>query len=51
MSVVNCKVKYIRPQYKNLQEWMDDTNNIYVARAGVVFIDKQRFPKCSSNFA
>ena len=24
MSVVNCKVKYIRPEYNNLKEWMND---------------------------
>lgn len=51
MSIVNCKVSNIRPKYKNLQEWMDDPNNIYIGRGGVVFIDKQRFPKLSSNFA
>ena len=51
MSVSNCKVKYIRPTYNNLKEWMDDVNNVYIGRAGVVFIDKQRFPKTSSNFA
>lgn len=51
MSVCNCKVQFIRPRYKNLQEWMKDPNNVYIARAGVVFIDKQRFPKKASNFA
>ena len=51
MSVVNCKVAYIRPKYKNLKEWTEDPNNVYIGRAGVVFIDKQRFPKKSSNFA
>ena len=51
MSVVNCKVAHIRPKYKNLQEWMKDPNNVYIGRAGIVFIDKQRFPKQSSNFA
>ena len=51
MSVVNCKVANIRPKYKNLQEWMEDQNNVYIGRAGIVFIDKQRFPKQSSNFA
>jgi len=50
MSVINCKVKYIRPQYQNLKEWMEDPNNIYIGRAGVVFIDKERFPKQSSPF-
>ena len=56
MSVVNCKVKYIRPEYDNLKIWMEDSNNVYVGRAGVVFIkkedgEKERFPKRSSIFA
>lgn len=32
MSVVNCKVKYIRPQY--IEEWIKDDNN--VGRGGVL---------------
>lgn len=51
MSIVNCKVQYIRPIYDNLKEWVDDENNIYIGRKGVVFINKIRFPKNSSNFA
>lgn len=51
MQVVNCKVAYIRPKYRNLKEWCEDKNNIYVGRAGVVFIDKERYPKKSSIFA
>jgi len=51
MSVVNCKVQFIRPQYKNLKEWMEDPKNVYVGRAGVVFIENQRFPKNMSSFA
>ena len=50
MSVVNCKVKFIRPQYNNLQEWCDDENNAYVGRAGIVFINNERYPKISSPF-
>ena len=50
MSIINCKVKFIRPQYKNLKEWMEDENNIYIGRVGVVFIDNVRFPKQSSSF-
>lgn len=50
MSVVNCKVQYIRPKYKNLKEWISDDNNIYIGRKGVVFIDKKRFPENSSIF-
>ena len=51
MSVVNCKVKFIRPKYQNLREWMDDPDNVYIGRAGVVFIDGERFPKKASVFA
>lgn len=51
MEVVNVKVKYIRPEYHNLKEWCQDSTNEYIGRAGVVFIDKQRYPKKSSIFA
>ena len=51
MSIVNCKVKHIRPKYNNLKEWTEDNNNVYIARGGIVFINKQRFPLFSSNFA
>jgi hypothetical protein len=51
MSIVNCKVQYIRPKYNNLKEWMNDPNNIYIGRGGVVFIDKKRFPTQASKFA
>ncbi len=51
MSVVNCKVKYIRPEYNNLKEWMDDNKNVYIGRAGIVFVDKKRYPTQSSKFA
>jgi len=51
MSIVNCKVKYIRPQYDNLKEWTENSNNIYIGRAGIVFINKERFPKKASIFA
>jgi hypothetical protein len=51
MAVVNCKVKYIRPQYNNLHEWVNDLNNVYIGRAGVVFVNNERYPKISSNFA
>jgi hypothetical protein len=51
MSVVNCKVKYIRPKYKNLEEWMKNDNNVYIGRAGVVFVNNVRCPKKASEFA
>lgn len=52
MSVVNCKVQYIRPQYQNLKEWVEDyKNNIYIGRKGVVFIDGKRYPPYTSRFA
>ncbi len=42
--VVNVKVAHIRPEYANLQEWMKDSNNVYIGRAGIVFIEGKRFP-------
>jgi hypothetical protein len=51
MSVVNVKVANIRPKYKNLREWCEDSNNVYVGRAGVVFIDGKRYPSKPSPFA
>jgi len=51
MSVVNCKVAYIRPEYNNLREWMADPNNIYVGRANIVFVDNKRYPPSASPFA
>jgi hypothetical protein len=51
MSVCNVKVKYIRPRYRDLKEWMQDPSNLYIGRAGVVFIDGERFPKQASKWA
>lgn len=48
--VVNVKVINIRPKYDNLKEWCKDKNNVYIGRAGVVFIDGSRYPKKSSIF-
>ena len=50
MSIVNCKVKFIRPKYHNLKEWITDENNIYIGRKSIVFIDNKRFPEKSSPF-
>lgn len=47
MEVVNVKVKYIRPQYQNLKEWVEDDKNVYIGRGGVVFIEGKRFPQKS----
>jgi hypothetical protein len=51
MSIVNCKVKYLRPKYENVKKWCEDENNVYIGRGGVVFIEKERYPKKSSIFA
>lgn len=51
MSVQNVRVEFIRPKYKNLKMWMSDTNNVYIGRGGVVFVDKERFPRQDSMFA
>ncbi len=44
-QVVCVRVKNIRPEYDNLEKWMEDTkSNEYIGRKGVVFIDGKRFP-------
>lgn len=50
MSVVNCRVANIRPQYPNLEMWMAEDKNVYVGRKGVVFIEGKRFPTKDSPF-
>ena len=51
MSIINVKVAHIRPEYQNLKEWMKNPDNIYIGRAGPVFINNERFPKKSSLWA
>jgi hypothetical protein len=43
-------VSYIRPKYSNLKEWIEDPQNVYIGRGGVVFIDGKRFPSQSSKW-
>lgn len=50
-KVVNVKVCYLRPKYNNLEEWCNDKNNIYIGRAGIVFINGVRYPKNASIFS
>ena len=50
-KIVNVKVQHIRPKYTNLKDWMEDENNIYIGRSGIVFIDGKRFPKKPSIWA
>lgn len=52
-SVVNVRVDSIRPLgYDTLKTWIADrTKNVYIGRAGVVFVDGVRFPLTASLFA
>lgn len=51
-TVVNVRVAHIRRKgYENLQEWVDDPSNIYIGRAGPIFINGKRFPPQSSIWA
>jgi Domain of unknown function (DUF4326) len=50
-NVVNVKVDHIRPKHKNLKEWINDSNNVYIGRGGIVFVDDERFPKKDSIWA
>ena len=50
-KVVNVKVQHIRPKYKNLKDWIEDENNIYIGRRGIIFINGKRFPEKPSIWA
>ena len=50
-TVVNVKVKYIPPNYNTLDDWIKNHQHEYIGRSGVVFINKERFPKKSSQWA
>ena len=50
-DVVNVKVAFIRPKYANLREWCEDPENVYIGRAGIVFIDGKRYPPVASPWA
>lgn len=51
MSLVNVRVKNIRPKYSNLKEWCQDPDNVYIGRGRIVFIDGVRYPPTDSIFA
>ena len=50
-TIVNVKVKNIRPTYDTLSDWMKNSHHEYIGRSGVVFINKERFPKKASMWA
>ena len=51
-TVVNVKVANLRPKYSNLKDWIENKEeNYYIGRKGIVFVDKERFPKTNSPFA
>ena len=52
-SVVNVKVSNIRPKYKDLKEWCEDPNNVYIGRGRVVLLGepKRRFPPSDAFWA
>jgi len=49
--VCNVKVAHIRPAFANLKEWEASESNVYIGRAGVVFISGERYPKRASQWA
>ena len=50
-TVVNVRVKYIKPKYQNLKAWCQDPNNVYIGRKCIVFIDNKRYPEKDSIYA
>ena len=50
-TIVNVKVAHIRPTYHTLEDWMTNPQHEYIGRSGIVFINNERFPKKSSEWA
>lgn len=51
MSIENVRVRFIRPKgFHDLEKWIEDDNNIYIGRAGIVYIKGEKFPKNDSIF-
>lgn len=54
-TCVNVKVKYIKPEYHTLYDWMKNPEHEYIGRADIVFVEidgkKERYPKTSSKWA
>jgi hypothetical protein len=51
MEIVNVKKQYIsKDGYEDLKDWCEDKKNIYIGRKGIVFINKERYPKENSIF-
>lgn len=51
IRITDVHVKNIRPKYSDLSDWMKDSNNVYMGRKNVVFVDGKRFPVKDSLFA
>jgi hypothetical protein len=51
-NVINVAVSNIKPQYKNLHEWISNSKeNYYIGRGRVVFINGTRYPLYDSIWA
>lgn len=51
-SVICVKINNLRQLgYGNLKDWMDNPNNVYIGRKGIVFINGERYPKSDSIWA
>lgn len=37
-QLVSVKVKHLRPAYDNFEDWLQDPQNVYIGRAGRIFI-------------
>jgi len=44
MSVINCRVYYLRPGYRDIRAWLSHPDHVYIGRRGVVFIKGARYP-------
>lgn len=51
-TLVDVHVEFLRARgYKNLEEWLQDVNHVYIARDGILIHNNDRFPKLGSPWA
>lgn len=51
-SLCDVHVEFIRKNgYQDLKSWMDNSNNVYIGRRGIILINSRRFPEENSIWA
>ena len=50
-TVRNIKVKYLRPEYNNLEKWLEDPNHVYIGRNMSFYVPGAKKSKWANPFS